>query len=185
MKIYTRTGDEGMTGLFGGGRVSKAHQRITAYGTVDETNSVIGLARTHLGGQPGADVLDAVLARIQSELFVAGADLATPSGAKAVVPRVSQDMIDLLERDIDRLEADLAPLENFILPGGTLAASAIHIARTVCRRAERWTVETAASDEVNRLVVIYLNRLSDFLFVAARWINHRAGVADEAWVPAK
>lgn len=181
MKIYTRTGDAGTTALFGGERVSKHHLRIEAYGTVDEANSVLGLARAHLQEQPGAEVLDPLLRRLQNDLFVLGADLATPSEARPVVPRITAAHITYLEEAIDRLEADLAPLKQFILPGGTLTAATLHLGRTVCRRAERLTVAAAEAEPLNERVGIYLNRLSDLLFVAARWANYRAGLADEAW----
>ena len=183
MKIYTRTGDAGDTALFGGDRVPKHHPRIEAYGTVDETNTFIGLARAHFAGAPGHAVLDPILARLQSELFTLGADLATPAGARATVPRVTEAHAQALEADIDRLEADLPPLSFFILPGGTAAAAALHTARTVCRRAERRTVELAAAEPTNAHAVVYLNRLSDFLFVAARWVNRQAGVEEMRWTP--
>jgi cob(I)alamin adenosyltransferase len=181
MKIYTRTGDRGDTALFGGDRVRKSHPRIEAYGTVDETNSAIGLARSFLRGQPGEETLDPVLARIQAELFVAGADLATPTGARPVVPRVETPEIEALEREIDRMEENLPELRTFILPGGTAVASQLHVARTICRRAERLTVDLDAAEPVNEHVIVYLNRLSDFLFVTARWVNKCAGAEEDAW----
>ncbi len=184
MKIYTRTGDEGTTGLFGGERVRKSHPRIDAYGTVDETNAQIGMARAHIRDDaPGRDVILPLLERIQSELFVCGADLATPSGAKAKVPRVEEIHVTQLEHDIDTLEEDLPSLKHFILPGGTQAATALHVARTTCRRAERLTVEAANQEPINEYTAIYLNRLSDFLFVAARWVNRKAGVDEAEWKP--
>lgn len=182
MKIYTRTGDSGTTGLFGGGRVSKAHPRIEAYGTVDETNAQLGLARALLRGAPGHDELDPVLHALQAELFELGADLATPAGSKAVVPRVGAGHAARLEGLIDRFDGALPPLRSFILPGGTPAAAALHMARTVCRRAERLAV-AAAAEGLNEQAVVYLNRLSDLLFVLARWANHRAGEGDVAWHP--
>ena len=183
MKIYTRTGDSGTTALFGGGRVPKTHARIDAYGTVDETNSHLGLARAHLRGSPAEDRLDPVLARLQGELLVLGADLATPADARPSVPRMDADRVARLERDIDAFEADLPPLRHFILPGGDAAGAALHVARTVCRRAERLTVEAAAREAISEQVVIYLNRLSDLLFVLARWAGHAAGVEEEKWTP--
>ncbi len=183
MKIYTRTGDKGTTGLFGGGRVSKDHLRIEAYGTVDETNSVIGIARGQLP-TAGHEHIAAMLHRIQSELFILGADLATPVDAKVQVPRIDPSHVATLESEIDTLTGDLPPLKHFILPGGSTTASTIHLARTVCRRAERSTVALQLQETLNDQAVIYLNRLSDLLFVMARWLNKQAGVSEEAWKPA-
>ena len=181
MKIYTRTGDEGTTALFGGDRVVKSHPRIEAYGTVDELNSVVGVVIAHLDA--GADRLSGVLGRIQHELFDLGADLATPEHSRASVARVGGAHAAALEADIDAFEADLAPLRRFILPGGTPAAAHLHVARTVCRRAERLTVEAATREPINEGAVVYLNRLSDLFFVLARWANHAASVADVEWTP--
>jgi cob(I)alamin adenosyltransferase len=183
--VYTRTGDDGTTSLFGGERVGKGNARIDAYGTVDETNSFVGMARAHLDGEPGADRLDPVLGNIQDELFIVGADLATPMDAKPVVPRVKEAHVEALEDRIDRFDADLDPLKNFILPGGTPAASTLHTARTVCRRAERLVVEAKTSTPVNEQTIIYLNRLSDLLFVLARWANRQAGVREDTWTAPK
>lgn len=183
MKIYTRTGDRGTTALFGGDRVEKHHPRIEAYGTVDETNAFLGLARAHLGQEAGAETLGPLLDRIQADLFVLGADLATPAAARPSVPRITAEYSAALEADIDRLEGDLTPLRQFILPGGSPAGAALHVARTVCRRAERLVVDLAGREEVNPEAVIYLNRLSDFLFVAARWVNAREGQAETPWTP--
>ena len=183
MKIYTRTGDEGTTALFGGERVVKSHPRIDAYGTVDEVNSAVGLARSLLRGEPGRDALDAVLARVQAELFVLGADLATPSAAKPTVPRVEAAHVARLEEEIDRFDDALPPLKHFILPGGTSGAAALHLARTVCRRAERLAVAAARLEPISEHAVTYLNRLSDLLFVLARWANQEAGVQDATWEP--
>lgn len=180
MKIYTRTGDAGTTGLFGGDRVVKTHPRIEAYGTVDEVNAHLGLALAHLGGDSS---LGALISRLQSDLFVIGADLATPSHAKPSVPRVEAAHVTALETAIDALEGDLAPLKQFVLPGGTLASSALHVARTVCRRSERLCVELAGMEPINEYVPVYLNRLSDLLFVMSRWANHDAGVEDTPWTP--
>ncbi|MBK9715600.1 MAG: cob(I)yrinic acid a,c-diamide adenosyltransferase [Kouleothrix sp.] len=176
MKIYTKTGDAGETGLWGGLRVPKDAARVQAYGTVDECNAAIGVARAG-GVEPQ---LDAILAQIQDQLFVVGADLATP-GEAAGVPRVGPQEVAFLEQTIDALEGELAPLRQFILPGGTLAAAQLHLARTVCRRAERWVVGLAREDAVGPQVSMYLNRLSDCLFVLARAANARAGVPDVPW----
>lgn len=176
MKIYTRTGDDGTTALFAGGRVSKAHLRVEAYGTVDELNAALGAARTlHPAG-------DAYLVQVQRQLFVLGADLATPqSAAVRRIMRVNEAMVTWLEELIDQLTADLPPLTHFILPGGCPAAAQIHIARTVCRRAERLVVALAQDEPLNEHVIPYLNRLSDFLFTLARWENAQAGVPDVIW----
>ena len=179
MKVYTKTGDDGTTGLFGGDRVRKDHARIEAYGTVDEANGFVGMARC----EGPNDRLTAMLERIQGDLFVVGADLATPAGAKPSVPRVSSVEITALENDIDSMEEDLSPLKSFVLPGGTRRAAALHAARTVCRRAERGVVTAMAIETIDPQVAIYLNRLSDFLFVAARWANHTEGVEDTPWMP--
>ncbi len=178
MKVYTKTGDEGKTGLFGGGRVSKDALRVTAYGNVDELNALLGVARS-IGIDPEFDRL---LERIQNELFVLGSDLATP-GESDYIPRMKHDYITALEQEIDQFEESLDPLRQFILPGGTLAAAYIHLARTVCRRAERTVVTLAqqAGEIINPVVLPYLNRLSDWLFVAGRAINARAGVQDVPW----
>jgi cob(I)alamin adenosyltransferase len=177
MKIYTKTGDAGETGLFGGQRVPKDALRVHAYGTVDECNAAVGLARA-AGLDPG---LDGLLAQVQSQLFVAGADLATP-GERASIPRVSEAEVLFLEGAIDELEGGLEPLRQFILPGGTQGAAQLHVARTICRRAERWVVSLAQAEPVNGQALVYLNRLSDFLFIAARAANARAGVPDVPWV---
>lgn len=182
-QIYTRTGDDGTTSLFGGERVGKGNARIDAYGTVDETNSVVGLARAHLEGEPGQEELDPVLGDVQEELFVLGADLATPMNAKPVVERIGEAHVKALESRIDRFEEDLPSLDRFILPGGTPAGASLHSARTVCRRAERRSVEAKTSTPLNEQVIVYLNRLSDLLFVLARWANRQAEVREDTWVP--
>ncbi len=181
MKIYTKTGDDGETGLFGGERVRKNDVRVDAYGSVDETNAVLGVARS--AGLPAP--LDAILERVQSQLFVLGAELATPSGyrVRLGMPMLGSVDIALLESDIDGLEAHLPALETFVLPAGTPGASALHHARTVCRRAERGVVAIAEPAQLRREVIVYLNRLSDLLFVMARYANQSAGVADVAWAP--
>ena len=183
MKVYTRTGDDGTTALFGGDRVAKTHPRITAYGTVDEANAALGLARALGHGAPGFGRADATLDRIQQELFVLGGDLAAPRETTYPVPRIEAEHIERLEQEIDGLEEDLPALKHFILPGGTGSGAALHIARTVVRRAERYTVELAALEPVNDYAARYLNRLSDFLFVLSRWVNLQAGVAEAKWVP--
>ncbi|WP_263786577.1 cob(I)yrinic acid a,c-diamide adenosyltransferase [Salinibacter grassmerensis] len=182
-RIYTRTGDDGTTSLFGGERVGKGNPRIDAYGTVDETNSIVGVARSHLEGEPGHDTLDPVLGDVQEELFVVGADLATPMDAKPVVERIEDTHIEALEERIDRFEADLPDLKRFILPGGAPAGASLHSARTVCRRAERRSVEAKTSTPINEQVIVYLNRLSDLLFVLARWANREVGVQEDTWSP--
>ncbi len=185
MKVYTRTGDDGTTALFGGGRVAKSHPRIAAYGTVDEANAALGMARAALADADDdlRQRADGLLGRIQEELFVLGGDLASPGDTKYPVPRIEAAHTEQLEADIDALTADLAPLKHFVLPGGTPAAAALHLARTVCRRAERHVVETAALEEISADALHYLNRLSDFLFTLARWVNHAAGVDEPVWAP--
>jgi cob(I)alamin adenosyltransferase len=183
LKIYTKTGDDGTTGLFGGQRVAKDSYRIEAYGTVDELNSVLGQARA-LGVTAEHDEL---LGEIQEALFVLGADLATPvdrEPAKFQIPRVTSSDVECLERAIDRMEESLPTLKSFILPGGTTAGATLHVARTVCRRAERCVVSLHAEDpSIGWLPVEYLNRLSDCLFVLARAVNHQAGVEEHPWHP--
>jgi cob(I)alamin adenosyltransferase len=181
MKIYTKTGDQGQTGLFGGARVSKTDVRVEAYGTVDETNAVIGVARA--AGVP-PDV-DALLSRIQEDLFVVGAELATVPGKedKLSMPLIAAADAQRLERAIDAAEGGLAPLKSFVLPGGSPAAAALHLARTVCRRAERRVLDASSAAAVRNELIVYLNRLSDLLFVIARQVNHGAGVADVPWNP--
>jgi cob(I)alamin adenosyltransferase len=177
MKIYTRTGDAGETGLWGGLRVSKDALRVHAYGTIDECNAMIGLACA-----AGLEAeLGQLMAAAQAQLFVLGADLATP-GEATNIPRIGAEDVQELEQQIDRLESSLQPLRQFILPGGSPGAAHLHAARTICRRAERWTVSLAKAEEVNPQVLMFLNRLSDFLFVAARAANQRAGVADVPWI---
>lgn len=177
MKIYTKTGDEGETGLFGGARVSKASARVATYGDVDELNSALGIARLH----PIDEARDALLSKTQSELFDVGAELAARPGKDIGIPRVSDVEIEHLERAIDQAELELAPLASFILPGGSPGAAHLHLARTICRRAERAVVALAADEAVRPEIIRYLNRLSDLLFVLARLANARAGVADVPW----
>ncbi len=178
MKIYTKTGDSGETSLFAGGRVRKNHLRVETYGTVDELNSLLGLARA-IGVPPRAETW---LERIQNELFVLGADLATPLDANpSWLVRLDAAPIAQLERDIDSMDAELTPMRAFILPGGTQAAATLHVARTVCRRAERLCVSLAEHEPINSHNLVYLNRLSDFLFVLARWVNLQAGESETKW----
>lgn len=180
-KIYTRTGDDGTTALFGGDRVAKTHPRIDAYGTVDETNAHIGVVQSLLRSESGIQKVSKVLERIQDELFIVGADLATEKESQTTVPRINASHTDQLEEDIDELAEDLPPLEHFVLPGGTQAAATLHLARTTCRRAERLTVAASEITTLNDEVVRYLNRLSDLLFVAARWVTHAAEVEETQW----
>ena len=175
MKIYTRTGDGGETSLFGGARVAKNDPRIEAYGTVDELNSFIGVARAAWAESP----IDTQLHQAQMDLFEIGAHLASPGTSR--FPGVETSRIEELERAIDRMEQELEPLKSFILPGGTLAASHLHVTRTVCRRAERLVVALNDPAPATQSTIAYLNRLSDFLFVAARFANARAGVGDVPW----
>ena len=179
VKIYTKTGDQGMTGLLGKGRVPKDDVRIEAYGTVDELNAVLGLVRTH-GLDAGADAL---AAQLQNDLFVVGSALADPSPTGPFHQAITAEHVARLETQIDSLETELRPLTQFILPGGAPAAAHLHLARTVCRRAERLVVRLSRQpgENVPSSLVIYLNRLSDLLFVLARAVNHRAGVADTPW----
>ena len=181
MKIYTRTGDEGETGLFGGGRVPKDHARVAAYGEVDELNSAIGMARAT---QP-VQFFDPVLELVQRDLFAIGGHLATPDPdkvAKALEKAdLSVDHVTEFERLMDAAEQELPPLRAFVLPAGTPKATALHLARTICRRAERSVVHLAHEHEVPALFVVYLNRLSDLLFTLARLANHRDGAGDVTW----
>jgi len=182
VKIYTRRGDSGETDLFGGDRVGKHHVRVEAYGQVDELNAFIGAA---IAASEQKDLLD-FGRRIQSTLFDLGSFLATPDAAqraKASIPEVTDADIGALEAEIDRLEGELEPLKSFILPGGSAAAAAFHVARTVCRRAERATVRLDGEEALGGFALRYLNRLSDLLFVMARAENKRAGVADVPWNP--
>jgi cob(I)alamin adenosyltransferase len=185
-KIYTKTGDDGTTGLATGPRRLKSDLRVEAYGTIDEANSFIGLARQHT---TELMALDAMLMRIQNDLFDLGADLSTPDTGETLPYeplRIIAAQVTRLETEVDALNADLDPLRSFVLPGGSGAAAALHIARTVARRAERQMVELARTEgeTVSREALAYVNRLSDFLFVAARWTNGK-GRSDVLWVPGK
>jgi cob(I)alamin adenosyltransferase len=183
-RIYTRTGDDGTTALGSGERLPKFHLRVASYGTVDEVNATIGIVRLHLAAQPS---VDAMLARIQNDLFDLGADLCSPlkgKGPGGTRLAIVDAQVERLEREIDDLNRDLAPLRSFVLPGGTPAAAYLHLARTVCRRAERLMVELAAQpdESVSAPALKYVNRLSDFLFVASRHVNDKGG-RDVLWVP--
>ena len=184
-KIYTRTGDDGTTALGDGERLPKYHARITAYGTVDEANAAIGIARQSLG--PNDAVVDAMLERIQNDLFDLGADLCVPDRGQPLPYeplRISDAQVARLEAEIDQMNSELRPLTSFVLPGGSPAAAALHVARTVTRRAERFIVELAALDDepVNPAGLKYVNRLSDLLFVASRYVNDK-GRGDVLWKP--
>lgn len=181
-RIYTKTGDQGETGLFGGGRVSKSHPRVRAYGAVDELNAVLGWS----GTQQNDDSVRQRLQTLQPDLFAIGAHLATvvPPGRKTPeLPPLPVERIAEMEHWIDAMEDALPPLRAFILPGGSAAGAALHVARTVCRRAEREVVELTAHDPVDGSIIVYLNRLSDLLFDLARLANHGAGAADIQWQP--
>lgn len=178
MKIYTRTGDDGTTSLFSGGRVPKHHLRVESYGTTDELNSALGVARAY---QPSVHT-DDYLARIQHQLFNLGADLATPLEAQSShIVRMDSETVVWLEHSIDQLTTDLPPLTYFILPGGSLASAQIHVGRTICRRVERLVTELSQHEAIGEFVLPYLNRLSDFLFTLARWENLQAGISEERW----
>ncbi|MEI8145586.1 MAG: cob(I)yrinic acid a,c-diamide adenosyltransferase [Alphaproteobacteria bacterium] len=184
-KIYTKTGDDGTTGLAAGARRLKFDLRVEAYGTIDETNSALGLARLHTQNDP----IDAMLSRIQNDLFDLGADLATPEGGKDLgyePLRIVDAQVKRLEQEIDLLNGELSPLKSFILPGGTPAAAYLHLARTMCRRAERSMVQLSRkpNEQVSAPALHYVNRLSDFLFVAGRYLNDK-GAGDVLWVPGK
>lgn len=179
MKIYTKAGDAGQTGLLAGQRVAKDHPRVEAYGTVDELNAALGMTRAM-----GLSLeLDAVIERVQNELFHLGSQLAASDPTLLPIPLITDGHVTALERDIDHFEAHLPPLHVFILPAGALAGAAMHVARTVCRRAERRVVTLAATpgEQVSEVAIRYLNRLGDFLFVAARAANSHSGVSDVAW----
>ena len=185
-KIYTKTGDAGSTALGTGERVVKFHTRIDAYGTVDETNATIGLARQHTGTTELAKV-DEMLGRIQNDLFDLGADLCTPDRGEKLEwepLRIAESQVERLEAEIDDLNSELEPLRSFVLPGGHAAAATLHLCRTVSRRAERQMVELSQQEDepVSQAALKYVNRLSDFFFVASRWVNARHG-GDVLWVP--
>lgn len=181
MKIYTKTGDDGTTGLFGGERVAKTDLRVEAYGTVDEANSVLGMARATTAAESIAEWLE----EVQTDLFALGAELACTSGKLGALgtPRIDQRRVERLEQLMDLIDARLEPLKNFILPGGTPAAAALHHARAVVRRAERCVLEVQGSHAVSQDIRLYLNRLSDFLFLLARYENSVSNTPDIAWKP--
>ena len=187
MKIYTKTGDKGNTGLAGGKRVSKSNPRIMAYGQVDELNANLGLAVSILSGEVAdkmlSDIIE-VLLSIQNDLFIVGSDLADPAYDPLVnsrTPRVEKDMVARIENNIDNFESKLDPISYFILPGGTCESSILHVCRSVARRAEVSIVSLANSDTINETLLVYINRLSDLLFVLARTINKRKNIKDVAW----
>ncbi len=178
MKIYTRTGDDGTTSLFAGGRVKKDDARVEAYGTVDELNSVLGIARAISKN----DEINGIIQEIQNYLFHLGADLATPFEVENLrVKRISKEDVEKIEKWIDEIDLRLEPLRNFILPGGTLLASFLHLARTVCRRAERRIVYLSEREKINTQIIPFINRLSDLLFVLARYANKIENVPDVKW----
>lgn len=177
MKIYTQTGDDGTTGLIGGGRVPKNDSRLDAYGTVDELNSTLGVVRSSEISEKSDDILD----QLQHQLFELGAELATPDPNAKTVGSIQDEHVSQVEAWIDELEAELAPLTNFILPGGTAAAAGLHLARCVCRRAEREMATLASAAPLRSVLLKYVNRVSDLLFVMARTANREAGVDDVPW----
>lgn len=179
-RIYTRTGDQGETGLFGGGRVPKSHPRVAAYGTVDELNAVLGWVVATVSD----DEVATRLATVQGDLFAIGAHMATPADARSRdhLPPLPRERVDAFERWIDEADEELDPLKSFVLPGGVEGGAALHLARTVCRRAER-AVVALEDDDIDPIITVYLNRLSDLLFVWARLINHRAGKPEAPWSP--
>ncbi len=180
MKIYTKTGDAGKTSLLGGSRVAKYHLRIEAYGTVDELNAHIGLLRSYKECQ----VHEEILLQVQDRLFTIGSELASePGDRKFKIPQIQQDDIEVLEKQIDQMDADLPPMRNFVLPGGSLAVSQAHVARCVCRRAERIVLHLKDESDVKEPIPIYLNRLSDFLFILSRKLAHTTGVVESPWKP--
>lgn len=180
-KIYTRTGDDGETGLVDGSRVSKDHPRVAAYGDVDELNAALGVVRAELAGKPELSEIDETLDRIQHRLFDLGAELATPSDSNKSKHLLAEEDVTFVEQEIDRFTAGLEPLREFILPGGTRAAADLHLARCICRRAERSIVSLYDLGQVRPQVVHFVNRLSDLLFVLARVANLKTGVADVVW----
>lgn len=180
MKIYTRTGDDGTTALLGGKRILKDSLRLEAYGSVDELNSVLGICRS----LNTIREVDSILDELQRDLFTLGADLAAPDRrGKGSPPRITPADVERLERHIDAIEPALKPLKNFILPGGSRTAAFLHLARTVCRRTERTAVRLMREEKLGKVPVIYLNRLSDLLFMLARWVNALSGTAETKWDP--
>jgi cob(I)alamin adenosyltransferase len=183
-KVYTKGGDAGQTSLIGGERVSKAHARIDAYGTLDELNAALGLVRTALAGSATAEHFGPIVHRIQNEIFNLGAELACGDAeTRARLPRIEARHVAALERDIDALNDQLAPLRSFVLPGGGWVSAYLHLARTICRRAERLVVALAATEDTGDQAIIYLNRLSDALFVFGRWAVMKDGHPEPIWQP--
>lgn len=183
-RVYTKAGDKGTTQLIGGERVSKANARIDCYGTIDELNAAIGMCASALEGSAAKDALDARLSRIQNELFNVGTQLATPDeGRRAELPNIRVELIELLETEIDSLGESLPDLTSFVLPGGSECSARFHVARTVCRRAERMVVELATSEDVDEIHISYLNRLSDALFVFGRYCLYADGLPEKLWEP--
>ena len=178
MKIYTKTGDEGKTSLFDNSRVWKSDQRIMSYGAVDELNSSLGIA---LSLELDSEIKD-ILIKLQNDLFIVGSDLANPDISDNKI-RTTTEMITFLEQKIDLLEPQLEPLTNFILPGGSLLASILHLSRTISRRAETYVIALSQKEEINKLAAVYLNRLSDLMFILARTINQRKNISDIQWNP--
>ncbi len=181
IKIYTKTGDDGTTGLFGGARLPKHHIRIEAYGTVDELNSVIGWLMAFVQHGETYELLQT----IQARLFTVGSNLASDPDKDMITPDLTDNDTQMLEKSIDSMQSELPELKHFILPGGSEAISAAHLARTVCRRAERRCVALAFDSQVEPIIILYLNRLSDYFFVLARWIGHQEGVQEIKWTPRK
>lgn len=179
MKLYTKKGDGGETSLIGGVKVSKSNIRIHAYGTIDELNSYIGLLRSELGKTHTVETL----AEIQDRLFTIGSLLASHPSSKMIVPDVTEKDIELLETQMDEMNTILPELKSFILPGGTPIESHCHVARCICRRAERWIVQLSLEEEIDPIIIKYINRLSDYLFVAARFANYLAGAKEIEWKP--
>jgi cob(I)alamin adenosyltransferase len=178
MKIYTKTGDNGDTSLFGGKRVPKSNLRIEAYGTVDELNAQLGVGRAL---KPTAEV-ESILEQLQNQLFVLGADLATPLDTAAPrIQRIQQDHIDNLEKIIDQIDVQLKPLQSFIIPGGQLVGAQMHVARTICRRAERLVDALGRKENIGKFLLVYMNRLADLLFVLGRYANNLAGTEETTW----
>lgn len=178
MKIYTKTGDKGQTGLFGGKRVSKADPQIMAFGDVDELNSLLGICFTLNKNT----FLEKILDKLQHELFVLGTDFATPIDSPMKIERIAENSVKRLEKWIDEITLKITPLRNFILPGGSLLASNLHLARAICRRAERAAVDLKTREPINEVLLVYLNRLSDLLFMMARYANNIQKVAEKKWI---
>ena len=185
MKLYTRSGDDGTTGLFSGARVAKNHPRIEAYGTVDELNACLGMCIAACGDRASDGVIRTILSKIQSRLFDIGADLATPEGARneSKIVRISEQHVKESEQWIDEIESKNTPLQSFVMPGGSELAARLHLARTVCRRAERLIVGLAHVESVGEPLMCFMNRISDLLFAMARLVNKESGVGDSPWIP--